>query len=137
MVPVADPWQREWGAAALPMARHRAPRCPSLGARAGTPDLGDPQVDRIGQRPGAYPRAHLPWRGTRGDGVSARIAVDGRVIFSADLGGASTAYKDIGYDVEADLRAGSKVDFIVTPGPDADIDFDSTKFEARIVQDPP
>jgi hypothetical protein len=62
--------------------------------------------------------------------------VDGRFIFSANLGGGSST-KEIEYEFKADLRSGSKVDFIVTPGPHDDINFDSTKFEALIIQDAP
>ena len=134
MVSVADPWQREWG----------QPRYPwlAIGPRDAHPSgSGGHPIWAIRRwTSSASGPVHISGRiirgAAKGDGVSAHIAVDGRVIFSADLGGASST-KDIGYDVEADLRAGSKVDFIVTPGPHADIDFDSTKFEARIVQDPP
>ena len=135
MVSVADPWQREWGEPRYPWLAI-GPRDAHPSGSGGHPDLG-----RSAGGP-ARPAARCIFSGriirgaAKGDGVSAHIAVDGRVIFSADLGGASST-KDIGYDVEADLRAGSKVDFIVTPGPHADIDFDSTKFEARIVQDQP
>jgi hypothetical protein len=60
--------------------------------------------------------------------------VDGRLVLSANLGGA-WGTQEIEYDVKANLRSGSRVDFIVTPGLHGDINFDSTTFEARIIRD--
>ena len=134
MVPVADPWRRNWS----------QPRYPWLAI--------DPHDAHPSRSEGRLIWASRRWTSSasgpvrisrriirsepQNDGVFAHIAVDGRLIFSANMGGASST-KEIEYDVKANLRSGSKVDFIVTPGPHDDIDFDRTRFEARIIKDEP
>lgn len=134
MVPTADTWRRQWGQPRYPWlaiaARgvhpSRSKGHPIWAIRRWTSSAEGPV--RISGR--------IVSSTSQGDGVTAHIAVDGRIAFSAVLGGQSST-KDIGYDVKAELRPGSKVDFIVTPGPGDDIDFDSTRFVARIIEDAP
>jgi hypothetical protein len=134
MVPVADPWHRKWGQPRYPWLAidprdahpSRSEGRPIWAIRRWTSSVNGPV--RISGR--------IIRSAPQGDGVTAHIAVDGRFIFSANLGGASST-KGIEYEFKADLRSGSKVDFIVTPGPHDDINFDSTKFEALIIRDAP
>jgi hypothetical protein len=76
---------------------------------------------------------HIIRSALQGDGVTAHIALDGLFIFSSNLGGTSST-RDIECDLKADLRPGAQLDFIVTPGPHDDVNFDSTTFEARIIR---
>ena len=132
MVPATDAWRRKWG----------QPRYPWLAI-----GLRDAHPSRSAERPiWAIRRwtspasgpvrisGHIIHAAQQGDGVTAHIAVDGRLVLSANLGGA-WGTQEIEYDVKANLRSGSRVDFIVTPGLHGDINFDSTTFEARIIRD--
>ena len=69
----------------------------------------------------------------QGDGVTAQVLVDGQRLFSASLGGGFPT-KQIEYDLETELRVCTRVDFVLTPGPVHDINFDSSTFEARILR---
>jgi hypothetical protein len=132
MVPVTDRWGRKWGEprypwlAVGPYSTHpsRSAGRPISAIRRWTSSASGPV--RI--------RGHIIHAAQQGDGVTAHIAVDGRLVLSANLGGA-WGTQEIEYDVNANLRSGSRVDFIVTPGPHGDINFDSTTFEARIIRD--
>jgi hypothetical protein len=134
MVPVADRWYHKWGEPRYswltigPREAHpsRSQRGPIWAIRRWTSPVTGPV--RIS--------GHISHSASKGDGVSAHIAVDGRFIFSADLGGA-TGTHEVQYETKARLQMGSQVDFIVTPGPHDDINFDSTMVEARIVRDAP
>ena len=134
MVPATDAWRGKWG----------QPRYPWLAI-----GLRDAHPSRSAERPiWAIRRwtssasgpvrisGHIIHAAQQGDGVTAHIAVDGRLVLSANLGGA-WGTQEIEYDVKANLRSGSRVDFIVTPGLHGDINFDSTTFEARIIGDAP
>jgi hypothetical protein len=70
-------------------------------------------------------------RGADGDGVQAVIMVDGEETFAAEVGGAEGPTA-LDYDVVAVVEKGSLVDFILTPGPGVDVNFDATIFTAII-----
>jgi hypothetical protein len=68
--------------------------------------------------------------------VTALFVVNGRLIFSVELGGTSTSVQDVSFDVAGiDLSSGSYMDFIVTPGQSRDTNFDSTLFEVLVTLD--
>ena len=73
---------------------------------------------------------------TSGDGTGVKILVDGVEVFSSLVGGPS-APGSASFDVGVTLRAGSAVDFVVTPGPADDINFDAVDFRAQITQPAP
>jgi hypothetical protein len=68
--------------------------------------------------------------GTGGDGVGVSIRVDGRLIFHRLLGGGGDTAT--AFDFEADVFAGTTVDFVVDPGPGADIGYDATRVTASL-----
>jgi hypothetical protein len=69
------------------------------------------------------------WRSLpQGDGVTARILVDGSVASERQLGGGAPIAAE--FSLAADVRAGSTIDFLVDPG--ANMDFDDTELSARI-----
>lgn len=71
-------------------------------------------------------------KGTRaGDGVKALIFVDGRVIYSTEIGGRLNPLTD-NFSVSTSVHRGSIVDFAITPGPLQDIAFDNSSFSALI-----
>ena len=72
----------------------------------------------------------------KSDGVTARILLDGRVVFTADLRGAERS-KVRSYELEVELANGSQLDFALGPGPSGIVDFDTSAFTARITRDWP
>jgi hypothetical protein len=70
----------------------------------------------------------------KGDGVTAHILIDGRSVFTAQVGGAGQP-RSMAYQVDVLLNNGSLVDFALTPGPHHNVNFDSSTFEARITRD--
>lgn len=65
---------------------------------------------------------------TMGDGTTAKVVVDGVEVFSqlvVSNGGAQI-------DVSAPIHAGSVVDFVVTPGPGTDLNYDYVSFPVQI-----
>lgn len=74
-------------------------------------------------------------RDGEGDGSGLRILVDGREIHALLVGGAGRP-SEAAFDVAAELREGSTVDFAITPGPGADTSFDGTGFTAAVVAAP-
>lgn len=68
--------------------------------------------------------------GMGGDGATALILVGGNVLYSSTIGGmtAPTAYAvNLGY-----VAAGTPIDIILTPGPNADDRYDSSRLTAAI-----
>ena len=70
---------------------------------------------------------------TGGDGVGIRIFLDGNEVYSQPLGGPDRA-GSISFDVTGQVKRGSTLDFVVTPGPADDMNFDAVGFRARITQ---
>ena len=66
-----------------------------------------------------------------GDGTGAQIYVDGNLVYSTLVGGAGVGVT-VNFDFNAQIHVGSKVDFVVTPGPGIDVDFDYIDFRAQI-----
>jgi hypothetical protein len=66
-----------------------------------------------------------------GDGTGAEVYVDGRQVYSALVGpGGTTGTTKI--DFTAPIKVGSKVDFVITPGPGTDMNFDSIDYRVQI-----
>jgi len=70
----------------------------------------------------------------KGDGVTAHILIDGRRVFTAQVGGAGQP-RSMTYELEVLLNNGSLVDFALTPGLHHNVNFDSSTFEAWITWD--
>jgi hypothetical protein len=68
-------------------------------------------------------------RGKNGDGVTCKIFIDGKEIYGTFLPPKSTEQ----IDLMGTVQQGSRVDFVVTPGPALDSSFDSTGFRATIL----
>ena len=66
-----------------------------------------------------------------GDGTGARIYVNGNLAYSTLVGGAGFG-ATVNFDFTAPIQVGSKVDFILTPGPGINIDYDYVDFQAQI-----
>jgi hypothetical protein len=66
-----------------------------------------------------------------GDGTRAAILVDGVEVFAAELGGPD-GQRTLDYAVPVLVEEGSLVDFVVTPGPGTEVNFDATTFTALI-----
>jgi hypothetical protein len=66
-----------------------------------------------------------------GDGAGCKIFVDGKAIFERLLGG-SSGTNATQFDVAVQVHAGSRIDFVVTPGPGTDINFDTIDLRAEI-----
>ncbi len=66
-----------------------------------------------------------------GDGTGAAIYVDGNLVYSALVGGAG-AGATVNFSFSTPIKVGSKVDFILTPGPGIDINYDYVDFRAQI-----
>lgn len=70
----------------------------------------------------------------KGDGTTALILLDGKPIWQQRLGAAG-APDEQRFAIAADVEAGSRLDFAVTPGPGTDLIDDSTEFTVRIADD--
>lgn len=66
-----------------------------------------------------------------GDGTGARIYVNGAAIYSTIVGAAGGP-DSVQIDISTPIQVGSKIDFVITPGPAASIDFDFLEFRARV-----
>lgn len=66
----------------------------------------------------------------RGDGVCALILADGRPLWAASLGGEAEPQQD--FRLPVTVQAGTRLDFVLTPGPALDINHDSTSFDVQI-----
>lgn len=69
-------------------------------------------------------------RNPKGDSSIARIFVDGKEILTRQLGGGQSLKGN--FEVATTVRAGSRVDFAVDPGPAADTTLDETWFTVTI-----
>jgi len=69
----------------------------------------------------------MPWGENWGGGCQARIVVDGATVFSAAMDNRGT-----NYSVKATVRLGSRVDFLIGPGPSIGV----TKFTATMQATP-
>ena len=67
----------------------------------------------------------------KGDGIGALVLADGREVLSQWVGGQGREPK-IDYEVRLPVQEGTRVDFVITPGPAADTGYDATQFTARI-----
>jgi hypothetical protein len=67
----------------------------------------------------------------KGDGTVALILLDGKPIWQQRLGAAG-APDEKHFAVSAEVHPGSRLDFVVTPGPGTDLVDDSTEFSVRI-----
>jgi hypothetical protein len=70
----------------------------------------------------------------KGDGTIALILIDGKPLWQQPLGAAG-APEEQHFALTADVKPGSHLDFVVTPGPGADLNDDSTEFTVRISGD--
>jgi hypothetical protein len=68
-----------------------------------------------------------------GDGVEVKILADGKELFSKHIGGTGTETRSTDYDIPVSVKAGTLLDFAITPGSGTNINFDATGFTARIV----
>ena len=66
-----------------------------------------------------------------GDGTGVKVFVDGQEVFSATVGapGGTTA---AAFDLHVPVAVGSTADFVTTPGPGTNIDFDAVDYRAQI-----
>ncbi len=71
-----------------------------------------------------------------GDGTGARIYVDGILVYATTIGGANVG-ATINFNFGTPVHSGSKVDFVLTPGPAIDVNFDYVDFRAQISGPPP
>lgn len=69
-------------------------------------------------------------RGSGGDGTGVRIFVDGREMFARQLGGGQPI--QAAFDFSAEVKLGTVIDFAVTPGPAADVQFDAVSLTSTI-----
>jgi Glycosyl hydrolase catalytic core len=126
--PVESVWERYWGDRELgPIA---------VGGDGAHPSAaGDRPVWAVRRWvSGAAGTLHISGtigNGTEGDGTRAAILVDGIEVFSAEVGGPD-GRSMLEYAVAPVVNEGSVVDFVVTPGPGTDVDFDATSFTALI-----
>ena len=75
--------------------------------------------------------ANLTAGDSKGDGIGGVVLVDGRVVWDRLSGGANKL-SPAQCDVVATVKKGSHVDFAITPGPAANIDYDACSFTAQI-----
>lgn len=75
--------------------------------------------------------------GLQGDGVGVSVAVDGQRRFRELLGGGKGNPIVETFDFTLPVQRGTVVDFVVDPGPEANIDYDATAVSATIRKEPP
>jgi hypothetical protein len=68
-----------------------------------------------------------------GDGTGAKILIDGVEVFSQIVGGPGRA-SNTSFDLSVTLKKGSLVDFVVTPGPGGNINYDAVDYRAQVTQ---
>lgn len=69
--------------------------------------------------------------GREGDGVDASVLSDGKEVYAVSLGGPASP-SSARCDLSLPVARGTRLDFVVTPGPAADINFDATTFRVQI-----
>jgi len=70
-----------------------------------------------------------------GDGTGAAIYVDGNPVYSTLVGGAG-AVVTVNFSFVASIGVGSKVDFVLTPGPGTDVNYDYVDFRVQVSAPP-
>jgi hypothetical protein len=71
--------------------------------------------------------------GAAGDGSGVMVLVDGRPVWQKLLGGPGRI-TETRFAIDLTLSAGTKLDFVTTPGPAANTNFDATSFRVRAEQ---
>jgi len=66
-----------------------------------------------------------------GDGTGAQIYVDGNLVYSTLIGGTGWG-ATVSFNFVAPIQTGSQVDFVLTPGPATNVDYDYVDFRALI-----
>lgn len=123
-----DRWGAFWGEPSYEAVR--------LASDSGHPDISS------GKPVWAVRRWISPVRGTvhlngligtnhRGDGTEVLILRDGVELWRRDVRGEQPSL-ETRYDLDVDVRPGTRLDFAVTPGSAGDINYDSTVFTASI-----
>jgi hypothetical protein len=74
--------------------------------------------------------------GAAGDGSGVMVLVDGRPVWQKLLGGPGRI-TETRFAIDLTLSAGTKLDFVTTPGPAADTDHDYTLFRIRVEEPKP
>ncbi len=115
----------------------------------GAPSLPDLKINREGGHPGVLD-AHAAWAVGRigisghfermadeGDGSEVQVIVDGRPIYTVDVGGPSKP-KRVAFAVETVVLKGSTVDIAISPGPadSTDVNNDATGVHVTITMEP-
>lgn len=72
-------------------------------------------------------------RDRQGDGCTVLILVDGKPVHDAHVGG-PTSPTQSAFSLTLAVKPGTLIDFAVTPGPANNIDFDSTRIDAEVLQ---
>lgn len=76
---------------------------------------------------------HASRESKEGDGVGIKVFIDGKELFSKLVAPASTA----DFDLNTAIARGSRLDFVVTPGPALDANYDATGFRITILSTKP
>lgn len=71
-----------------------------------------------------------------GDGDGIKVFVDGKEVFSGSVG-TSGGPNGLSFDLSVPVQVGSLVDFVVTPGPGADINFDTVDYRSQVTMPAP
>ncbi len=71
-------------------------------------------------------------RDRQGDGCTVRVLVDGQPLFDQPIGG-PTAPTERPFELTLAAHVGTVVDFVVTPGPAAQLDYDATGFDVQVL----
>ena len=89
-------------------------------------------VAALGHFTGTIIRATPP-----GDGTGAQIYVDGNLVYSTLVGGNGLG-ATVTFDFTAPIQVGSMLDFITTPGPSNDVNYDYVDYQVQVsVPQPP
>ena len=71
-----------------------------------------------------------------GDGVGVKVFLDGAEVYSEAVGGSGKT-GSVHFDLAGQVRRGSAIDFVVTPGPAHDMNFDAVDFRAQVTRTAP
>lgn len=128
---VVDRWSHKWG--------DRRFGWLSLGARSAHPSKTSDgpvwSVRRwVSDRSGTLRiRVRATASSGKGDGTSLVMLVDGETLSETGLGGRTNRTR-IDDQIEIVVKEGTTVDFALSPGPEGDMHYDATSFEAQIVE---
>jgi hypothetical protein len=67
----------------------------------------------------------------QGDGVGVLLMLNGKVLWRRHIGGGGAEGEAV-FDVTVMVEPGQAIDFVVTPGPALDMNFDATEFNLRV-----